>query len=93
MLKIKNGELFDELFLNEKGELTEGARSNIILEIGNQWFTPKLESGLLNGIYRQKLLREKKCIEKTLYISDVEKANNIYCINSVRGITKVTLIT
>lgn len=93
MLKIKNGELFDELFLNEKGELTEGARSNIILEIGNQCFTPKLESGLLNGIYRQKLLREKKCIEKILYVSDIEKANNIYCINSVRGITKVTLIT
>lgn len=89
--KIQQGELFDEIYFNEKGELTEGARSNIILEINNQWVTPSLECGLLNGIYRQKLLREKRCIEKKLFLSDLQKANNLYCINSVRGITKVIL--
>lgn len=91
ILKINKDEIFDELFLNEKGELAEGARSNIILDIDNTWVTPKLESGLLNGIYRQKLLRQKKCIEKTLYLSDLKEASNVYCINSVRGITKVNI--
>lgn len=92
MEKIKRGEIYDELYVNEKGELTEGARSNVVLEIGGRCFTPKIESGLLNGIYRQKLLDEKFCVEKTLYVSDLYKATNIYCVNSVRGIKKVNLL-
>lgn len=92
MEKIKRGEIYDELYVNEKGELTEGARSNIVLEIEGRCFTPKIESGLLNGINRQKLLDEKFCVEKTLYVSDLYKATHIYCVNSVRGIKKVNLL-
>ena len=58
MEKIKNGEIFDEIFLNEKGELTEGARSNLVLQIDGELFTPPVECGLLNGVLRQKLLNE-----------------------------------
>lgn len=91
MEKIKAGEVFDEIFFNEKGELTEGARSNIILELGGKWYTPVLSSGLLNGIMRQKLIKHKKVKEKKLYIEDLKKADKIYCVNSVRGIVEVQL--
>lgn len=58
MEKIKKGEIFDEIFFNEKGELTEGARSNIILQVDGKLYTPPVECGLLKGILRQKLLKQ-----------------------------------
>lgn len=87
--KIKNGDIFDEIFFNEKDELTEGARSNIVVEKDEKFYTPPLECGLLNGIFRQNLLNEGKCTEKILKISDLEAADAIYCVNSVRGMVKV----
>lgn len=59
MEKIKNGEIYDEIFLNEKGELTEGARSNLVLQLGGKMFTPPVECGLLKGIFRDKMLKAK----------------------------------
>lgn len=91
MEKIKKGEIFDEIFFNEKSELTEGARSNIILQINGKSFTPPVECGLLNGVLRQKLLKQGKIKEKKLYLDDLKKAEKIYCINSVRGVVGVKL--
>lgn len=89
MEKIKKGEIFDEIFFNEKGELTEGSRSNLLLQIGGKLFTPPVECGLLNGVMRQKMLAEGKIIEKKLYLDDLKKAEKVFCINSVRGILEV----
>ena len=91
MQKIKNGEIYDEIFLNEKGELTEGARTNIVFEIDGKLYTPPLGCGLLNGIFRQKMIEEQQIQEKILYLADFKRAENIFCINSVRGITKVKI--
>lgn len=89
--KIKRNEIYDEIFFNRKGELTEGSRSNIILKINGELYTPHLECGLLNGTYRQKMLNDGICKEKILYREDLLKAENIYCINSVRGMREVYL--
>lgn len=89
--KIRSGEIFDEIFFNENGELTEGSRSNIVLQIKGKIYTPLLECGLLNGVLRQKLLKENKISEKILKLKDLEKAEKIFCINSVRGIVEVKL--
>jgi len=92
MNKIKNGEVFDEIFLNEKNELTEGARSNIVLKIGEELYTPPGDCGLLNGVMRQKMLNSDNLIERKLYLEDLKRADKIYCINSVRGIVEVQLV-
>lgn len=95
MEKIKKGEIFDVIFYNENGELTEGARSNIILQIGGKCmgkcFTPPVECGLLNGVLRQIVLKENKIKERVLYIDDLKNAEKIFCINSVRGIVEVVI--
>jgi len=83
---------YDEIFFNKKGELTEGTRTNILLAINNDLFTPPIKCGLLNGILRQHLLGMGKCKEKILKKDDLIKAESIYCINSVRGIQKVELV-
>lgn len=86
--KIANNEIYDEIFFNEKDELTEGARSNIVLQINGKLYTPPVSCGLLNGIGRQQL---KDIEEKILYKSDLENAEKIFCINSVRGMVEVHL--
>lgn len=90
--KIRSGEIYDEIFFNEKDELTEGARTNIVLQLDGKLYTPKLSCGLLNGILREKLIKEKKVFERVLHRNDLKNAQKIFCINSVRGITEVTLM-
>ena len=88
---VDYSDCFDEIFFNEKDELTEGSRSNIFIEKDGILFTPPVKCGLLNGIYRQNLLDNKKCTEKILYKKDLLNADKIYCTNSVRGIVEVVL--
>lgn len=91
MDKIKAGLIYDEIFFNEKAELTEGARSNILLKIEGKLYTPPTSCGILNGVARQKMIDETKCFEKILYKSDLLSADKIYCLNSVRGLVEVHL--
>lgn len=90
--KIKRSEIFDEIFLNERGELTEGSRSNLVLQIGGKLFTPPVECGILDGVLRQKFLNKRglnKIQEKKLYLEDLKKAEKIFCINSIREVVGV----
>lgn len=89
--KIQSEKVYDEIFFNERGELCEGARTNILLEIGGKFYTPPLSCGILNGVLRQNLLESGVCEERILYKNNLLEAENIYCINSVRGIKKVEL--
>lgn len=82
---------FDVLFLNEHGQLTEGARSNIFLKKGETLFTPPVSCGVLAGTYREHLLRSKKydAEEKILTLDNLKTADEIYVCNAVRGLVKV----
>lgn len=80
-------ELFDTIRVNEKGEITEGTFTNVGILKNGHYYTPPIESGLLNGIYRSILNWE----EKILYPNDLKTADKIYCFNSVRGLVEVKL--
>jgi para-aminobenzoate synthetase/4-amino-4-deoxychorismate lyase len=81
-LKLRPG-CFDALFFNQKGELTEGARSNVFLVKYGIWFTPPLESGLLDGIMRQEILRSRRVCEQKLYHDDLLSAEAVYLSNCI----------
>ena len=85
-------EVFDEICVNEKGEITEGTFTNVGVQINGVIYTPPVVCGLLNGITRQKLLREGAIQEKVLFPSDLAIAEKIFCFNSVRGVVEVELI-
>ena len=87
--KIAAGEVYDVIFQNERGEITEGSRSNIIVEKDGKFYTPPAECGLLEGVGRRVL--SDKLTEKILYTSDLYSADAIYSLNSVRGLKKVNL--
>lgn len=85
---------FEVVFTNEKGEVTEGAITNIFIKKDNQLFTPHLACGLLNGVFRQYLLKKMgpdRIREKVLRLIDLKEADAIYLGNSVRGVVRVAL--
>jgi para-aminobenzoate synthetase/4-amino-4-deoxychorismate lyase len=74
----------DVLFFNERGELTEGAISNVILELDGRWYTPPRQSGLLAGTYREHLLQGGKVTEKVMFKEDLFRAKTVYLCNAMR---------
>jgi para-aminobenzoate synthetase/4-amino-4-deoxychorismate lyase len=82
----------DVLFLNQNGEVTEGAVSNIFIEQNGRWYTPPVDCGLLPGVYRRHLLQTLPNVEeKTLFVHDLQAADAIYLTNAVRGLRRVTV--
>lgn len=88
------GENYDVLFLNEKEELTESCVHTIFIKIGNVYYTPAWESGLLPGTLRSYCLEKFPRLfqEKVLYRKDLENAERIVLGNSVRGFTECTYL-
>lgn len=89
----KKKSFYDVIFENEKNQITEGAISNIIIKKNNRYYTPPIECGLLNGVYRRYLMSKKgfNIKEKVLYRKDLKKADQIILTNAVRGMVKVCL--
>lgn len=83
------------LFLNERGELAEGSRSNLFLRRGDVLLTPPLASGCLPGSLRAHLLSDPdtQIVEEVLSLADLETADAIYFGNSVRGLELAHLAT
>jgi len=79
------------VFLNNRGELTEGSYNNIILKINGKLLTPPLASGLLPGVLRGELLDRGEIVEQVLYPEDLSAAEEIWLVNSLRGCRRAYL--
>ena len=82
---------YEVLFMNEKGEITEGSYTNIFLQKAGRLLTPPVSCGLLPGVFRRYLLQQypEFVVEKTLTGKDLEQAEALYVGNSVRGLVSV----
>ena len=81
------------IFVNERGEVTEGANSNIVALLDGEFLTPPLDSGLLPGVFRGELLALGSISERVLTRRDLGRAEQLYLINSVRKWRRVSLVT
>jgi len=92
--RARRERLDDMLFLNRRGEVTEGAISNVFIEKDGHWFTPLIECGLLAGVYRRHLLETRPGIEeRVLSLDDLRSADAIYLTNAVRGLRRVEIVS
>jgi para-aminobenzoate synthetase/4-amino-4-deoxychorismate lyase len=84
---------FDMLFRNTRGELTEGARSNIFVKVDGRWYTPPLEAGLLPGVMRTILLADPEwnACERVLTLDDLRAAQEVVICNALRGVLPATV--
>lgn len=89
---IDYAQIFDVIFYDSEGRLSEGSRSNIILEIDGKLYTPRFEGQFLRGVMREVMLERKEIEEAELRVEDLHKASRIYCINSLRGKIEVNPI-
>lgn len=80
----RKGDAFDVLLWNEKGEITEFTMGNIVVEIEGQLYTPPRECGLLAGTFRNDLLKKGAVMERIIRVEDLDKAEQVWFINSVR---------
>jgi para-aminobenzoate synthetase/4-amino-4-deoxychorismate lyase len=75
------------LYLNERGELAEGSRTNIFVDRGDGvLLTPPLPAGLLPGVLRAELLATGRAREAVLFPDDLKPGNQVFLGNSVRGL-------
>jgi para-aminobenzoate synthetase/4-amino-4-deoxychorismate lyase len=85
---------FDTLFFNERGELTEGGRSNVFVKINGQWMTPPLSAGVLPGVMRARLLEDDNwnAIEHTISRADLKNAEAVCVCNALRGVLQAQVV-
>jgi para-aminobenzoate synthetase/4-amino-4-deoxychorismate lyase len=82
----------DVLFLNERGEATEGAIHNIFIEKDGRLFTPPVNCGLLPGVQRRHILvTHSRAEERVLSLRDLRRADAIYLSNAVRGLRRALI--
>ena len=84
--------LDDFLFFNLRGELTEGAISNVFIEKNGKLLTPPIECGVLPGVYRRHLIETRGDVEESvLHEGDMRDADAVYLANAVRGLRRVKI--
>ena len=81
----------DVLLYNDSGQITESTRANIAVEIEGRLYTPPLHCGLLAGTQRAWLLESGQLQEKILTVQTILASQNVYLLNSVRGMQKIEL--
>jgi len=87
--RIRAEGVFDVLHRNTRGELTEGARSNVFVRLGGTLYTPPISCGILPGTLRSRMVRQGRCDECILTPDDLRRADAVYCGNAVRGLVEV----
>jgi para-aminobenzoate synthetase/4-amino-4-deoxychorismate lyase len=72
--------------------VTEGAISNLVARIGGELVTPPFDCGLLPGIFREELLDSGAIRERVITAAELEQAEELYLINSVRKWRRAVLV-
>jgi para-aminobenzoate synthetase/4-amino-4-deoxychorismate lyase len=78
--------------VNNDGRVTETTRANIAIRSNGRWVTPPLTDGLLPGCERAALLADGTLVEASVGIEELEHAESVVFLNSVRGWRDAVLV-
>jgi para-aminobenzoate synthetase / 4-amino-4-deoxychorismate lyase len=81
----------DVILVNERGEVVETTVANLLYRLGDDWFTPPLSSGGLNGIGRAIELDEGRVTERVLFASELAECDELAVVSSLRGRRRAVL--
>lgn len=74
-------ETYDDILIVKGGLITETSIANIAFYDGRQWFTPKRV--LLKGTTRERYLKNKKLIEKDIFVDDLKDFKQVALMNAM----------
>lgn len=84
------------LLINDEKNVIEALNGNLFMLMGNKLITPPISEGCLNGVMRKQILALAKKIE-TIEVAeepispfDLQKADELFITNVVRGIQPIT---
>lgn len=80
----RNPEAEEVLLWNRRGQLTEAATANLVVDLDGELVTPPVESGLLAGVFRRHLLEVGEVGERPVAVADLGRAAGLWLVNSVR---------
>ena len=84
------------LVLNEEKNVVEALQGNIFMLMGQTLVTPSISDGCLNGIMRKNIIAIAKniealeVIEKSISPFDLQKADELFITNVIKGIQPIT---
>lgn len=84
------------LLLNDSKNVVEAIQGNVFMLLGSKLITPPVSEGCLNGIMRKQILQLAKKIEDLEVVEaiispfDLQKADEIFITNVIKGIQPVT---
>jgi len=86
--------LFDALFTNERGEITEGSISNVFFLSEDEILTPPVDAGILPGITRKQIIEVARAldlsvVERSITTGELERFDGAFVTNAVIEILPV----
>lgn len=100
LLKTKQLRADDILIINPENKITETSIYNIFYKLGDKFYTPPVNDGCLQGVFRAYHIKKGFIIvndktfelsERSLYANELTEVE-LYAANSVRGLKKATLL-
>jgi branched-chain amino acid aminotransferase len=87
----------EAIMCDSTGRLSEGTGSNIFLIIGEEVFTPSIQSGLLQGITRELTIEWAraagyKVVERDIASAELWQAPEVFITSSTRDVHPVTML-
>jgi 4-amino-4-deoxychorismate lyase len=79
----ENKDEFDEIIIIKNKIITDTSIANIAIFYENTWITSR--NCLLQGTTRNRLIEEKKILEKDISVSMLKKASKIALMNAMIG--------
>lgn len=79
----------ERIFLNTKGEISEGTVSNIFFIKNEKIYTPEKSCGFLPGILRKYICKEYAVTEIKIMPQDISEYDECFVTNSLMGIMPV----
>lgn len=81
--------IHEMIFINTKGQISEGTVSNIFFVRKNTVYTPQLSCGLLPGILRSYIMERFPVTETIIYPDELMYYDECFVTNSLMGIMPV----
>lgn len=79
----------EPVFLNTRGEIAEGASTNVFFVKNGEIFTPSVDSGLLPGILREYICSHYPVKQQIIRPDEISQFDEMFLTNSLLGVMPV----